>query len=110
MTQIVAKNLPAGSWAMVATVNMNMNQDTSFGDHVLTTACELRSGAAFVGGAVDRRFLPGGGGGESVAATLSMNGGAQIPAGGGQVSLWCSNQQGGTASGQIMMMKVGGFF
>ena len=107
MTQIVAKNLPAGSWAMVATVNMNMNQDTSFGGHVLTTACELRSGAAFVGGAVDRRVLPGD---ESVAATLSMNGGAQIPAGGGQVSLWCSNQQGGTASGQIMMMKVGGFF
>ena len=43
---------------MVATANMDMNQNTSFGDHVLTTACELRSGAAFVGGAVDRRFLP----------------------------------------------------
>ena len=110
MTQIVAKNLPAGSWAMIATANMDMNQNFTFGDHVLTTACELRSGAAFVGGAVDRRVLPGGGGGEKVAATLSMNGGAQIAAGGGQVSLWCSNQQGGLASGQIMMMKIGGFF
>jgi hypothetical protein len=46
-----------------------------------------------------------------VTATLSMNGGAQIPAGGGQVSLWCTNQVGGTGSyGQIMMMQVGGFF
>jgi hypothetical protein len=45
-----------------------------------------------------------------MAATLSMNGGAQIPAGGGEVSLWCSNQWASFFSGQIMIMQVGGFF
>jgi hypothetical protein len=57
--------------------------------------------------------------------SLSMNGGAQVPRGGGHIVLWCRYQGGPgpadntnprpepggpIAAGQIMIMKVGGFF
>ena len=40
-----------------------------------------------------------------------MSGGAQIPDGGGDVSLWCSSQigTGGVEFSQIMILKIGGF-
>ena len=44
-----------------------------------------------------------------------MNGGALVPAGGGEVSLWCNSQIGGGSEGegveyaQMMMIQVGGF-
>jgi hypothetical protein len=41
-----------------------------------------------------------------------MNGGAQVPAGGGDVSLWCSSQFGSNERveyAQMMLVQVGGF-
>jgi len=40
---------------------------------------------------------------------MSMNGGAVAPAGGGEVSLWCSGQLQTTASAQMMFVQIGGF-
>ena len=104
-TQVASKNLPAGSWAIVATVNTIAIGQFAGGD-VITD--ELRSGTAFLGGATDRRVVPED---DDVQRSLSMNGGAQIPAGGGVVSLWCRSQGLEYATySQIMMTQVGGFF
>jgi hypothetical protein len=59
-----------------------------------------------IGHAVDRRVVPDG---DSVDIALSMNGGSAVPAGGIELSLWCASQLGGTASGQLMFLQVGGF-
>jgi hypothetical protein len=81
--------------------------------------CELRNGSGFIGGATDRREFPPD---DSTAFTvsdskqlirsLSMNGGAQVPPGGGEVSLWCRTQ-GNTDEAviysQMMMVQIGGF-
>ena len=42
-----------------------------------------------------------------------MNGGATVPAGGGEVGLYCRFQGGAysqTADGQMMIIRLGGFF
>jgi hypothetical protein len=44
----------------------------------------------FIGGATDRRETPSG---QQTKMSLSMNGGAQVPAG-GDVRLWCRVQSG----------------
>ena len=75
---------------MRSTATANTSSGASFGqDNTRDTACELRNGGGFIGGAADRRTIPDG---QFVKRTLSMNGGAQVPAGGGEVSLWCKAQ------------------
>ena len=110
--KVASKNLPAGSWAIVATVNT-----TGVGAEVTDVRCELRNGEAFIGGTVDRRAFPSDAH-DTVRRSLSMNGGAQVPPGGGEVSLWClsQGQSGDTgfasdfvSSSQMMMIQVGGF-
>lgn len=109
-SKIASKNLPAGSWALIATVN-----ETAFGacgisnDCTTDVSCELRSGASVVGFTTDRRIVTSG---ESVKRSLSLNGGAQIPAGGGEVSLWCSSNGPieTVDNAQMMMIQIGGFF
>jgi hypothetical protein len=105
--------LPAGSWAVTATANSLVAGYFSCtfgcGDHITDMTCELRNGAAFIGGATDRRLIPED---DTIKRSLSMNGGAQVPAGGGEVSLWCLSQSGGAEViqySQIMMIRVGGF-
>jgi hypothetical protein len=71
-----------------------------------TVNCELRNGANFIGGTSSRQFIPDG---QTGATSLSMNGGAQVPTGGGEVSLWCHSQLPDFADAQMMLMKVGGF-
>jgi len=45
-----------------------------------------------------------------VAVSLTLNGGAAVPAGGGEVSLWCQSQGGATVKqAQMMMIQVGSF-
>lgn len=107
-TKIVGRNLPAGSYAVIATANIRSFFPFA-GDQIRDTACELRNGAGFIGGATDRRVIPNG---DNVRVSLSMNGGAQVPGGGGEVSLWC-RYQGGNAEfvyGQMMIIRLDGFF
>jgi hypothetical protein len=105
--KVASKTLAAGSWAVVATVNSSSGFYFAGGDHNADMGCELRNGADVIGHATDRRVYPEG---ATVKRSLSMNGGAFIPAGGGEVSLWCTSQGiDYVADAQIMMMKVGGF-
>jgi hypothetical protein len=107
MTRVLSKNLPAGSWAIVATGNMEVGHTSFGGDRILTTACELRNSAAIIGSAVDRRLVPDD---DFATVSLTSNGGAAVPAGGGEVSLWCQSQIGATVTqAQIMMLQVGSF-
>jgi hypothetical protein len=106
LTEVASKTLPAGSWAVIATADIRPGPGNFGGDRVLSSHCELHSGAGFIGGTTDRRVLPAD---DNVDVSLSINGGAQVPTGGGEVSLWCSAQLGGFGSGQIMLLQIGGF-
>lgn len=110
-TKVASKGLPEGSWAIVATANTTAVNGSFIGQtFIRDCVCELRNGASFIGGATDRRVLPVG---EQVKRSLSMNGGAQVPEGGGEVSLWCKSQNGANEivdHAQMMMIQVGGFF
>lgn len=107
-TKVLSKILPAGTWAIVATANITVGGGAfGGGDLELSEDCQLRSGDSIIGGAGDRRQVPVG---TNFAATLSMNGGAHVPAGGGEVSLWCLAQLNEQGNAQMMMMQVGSFF
>jgi hypothetical protein len=105
--KVGTKSLPAGSYAVIATANTN--HGTPFaGDQVRDMVCELRNGTSFIGGAADRRVLPDG---DRVDPSLSMSGGAQVPAGGGEVSMWCRAQGVGSFNyGTMMIIRLDGFF
>jgi hypothetical protein len=105
-TKVAGKTLPAGSYAIIATANTETGVPFA-GDRVSDTACELRNGSNFIGGATDRRVIKNGDKGK---VSLSMNGGAQVPAGGGEASLWCLSQLGGSVNyGQMMIIRLDGF-
>lgn len=105
MTMVASKILPEGSWAMIGSATIENSLFAPLGTEVVrTTACELRNGASFVGGAIVRDLYSGE---EKIQASLAMTGGAVVPAGGGEVSLWCSRQGGGDLLlGQIMIMST----
>ena len=109
--QILSKQLDAGSYAVVATSNLlTEGPGTSNSIFVNDSTCQLRDADGnVIGGATDRRTIEGD---DTAKVSLSMNGGAQIPDGGGTISLWCLNQHlGGSVSGASMMVfKIGGFF
>jgi uncharacterized protein YjbI with pentapeptide repeats len=112
LQKILARNLPAGNYAIVATANLRSHSPCfATCDNYYDASCELRDTANnFLGGAKDRRLF------HDISSvvwrSLSMNGGAQIPAGGGQVSLWCNSQNGSDAFeyGQMMIIRADGFF
>jgi hypothetical protein len=109
-TKVASKNLPAGSYAVTATVNLNSVFPFGGADLDRDTECELRNGTGFIGGAKDRRRTHSG---DHTVMSLSMNGGAQVPAAGGEVSTWCRYQGSnsvGVVSGQMMIIRVAGFF
>jgi hypothetical protein len=110
--QVGITALSPGPWAIIATVNLEVNPFLNETQRTISTAtCELRNGntrdAGFIGGASDRRERPAGG---TVIRVITMNGGAQVAAGGsGIVSVWCISPANEDASGQIMAIKLDGF-
>jgi hypothetical protein len=105
--KIATRNLAAGSYALIATVNTSsgfpVGEDANF-----IVICELRNGANFIGGAHDRRVSPQA---DDVFRTLTMSGGAQVPAGGGEVSVWCKgNGLEQVDYGHMVILRVDGFF
>src|SRR5262249_31933274 len=54
-----------------------------------TSACLLKANGGVIGGAHSRAFSPDD---ASVQETLTMNGGAVMPPGGGNIEVWCSWQ------------------
>jgi hypothetical protein len=109
--KVTSKVLPAGNYAIAATANVQVN----FGGepdlrYQRETFCELRNHAgAFIGGARDRRVIRGV---DVNTVSLSMNGGTAVPAGGGEVGLYCRFQDfpQPIADGQMMIIRLDGFF
>jgi hypothetical protein len=113
-TSVASKSVPGGAYAVTATANLTSLSPYGGTDLDRDTVCELRNGTAFIGGATDRRRTHSG---DHTGMSLSMNGGAQVPAGGGDISLWCRVQGPGvngiTGSidyGQMMIIRLDGFF
>jgi hypothetical protein len=94
---IVLKPLPAGSWAVTATINSVWGIE-----HTGMGYCELRNGAGgFIGGT--SAWVDG-------SQTFTMNGGLQVGAGGSTVGLYCRGPGSLSHQGaQLMALKVGGF-
>jgi len=90
MTKVASKSLSQGSWAMVATANF-LSDFANDGEVLRDVACELRSINDVVGSAAHRQLTPDD---LQTKTSLSLNGGAVLPAGGGEVSLWCQYQGG----------------
>jgi hypothetical protein len=106
--KVASKTLPAGSWAAIATLSTSVPGAFTGDDIIRDLACELRNGTAFIGGATDRRVIPP----EAAKRSLAITGGAFIPSGSAEVSLWCSSQNGSAEEvdgAQIMFLQVGGF-
>lgn len=103
--RVLSKRLPAGSWAIVATADLEAGLGNFGGDRITSASCQLRNGSGVIGFATDRRVVPE----DDVAArSLSLNGGAAVPAGGGEVSLWCNAQLDDDVLGaQVMIMQFG---
>ncbi len=101
--------LASGNYVALATVNAG-GGDASDDDHNGLVVCELRSDAAFIGGASTAipEAITGSATGKG---SLSFNGGAAISAGGGEISVWCLMNQTGfmTLDGQMVVLQVGGF-
>ena len=105
-TLVVSKDIPAGDWAVVATVNATADSGFNSSDIIRDLVCELRSGANVIGWAADRRVIPED---DQVRRSLSMNGGAHLP-NGGPVSVWCRSQGlDEVDQAQVMIMRIGGF-
>ena len=110
LVQVASRHLDAGSYSIVATANIFASGKFAGGDAIWDSECELHSGTGIIGGATDRRVIPTL---DFAKISLSMNGGAQIAAGGGDVSLWCRSQGGGSVEvtdAQMMITKIAGFF
>ncbi len=112
-TTIVTRNLPAGSYAIAATANIQTANTVNVAEGSYEAFCELRNhSGAFIGGGRDRRHSPFN---APSTMSLSMNGGVQIPAGGGQVGVHCKYVDGTTFSNtlgdaQMMIIRLDGFF
>jgi hypothetical protein len=102
--EVAGRDLPAGSYAISATAST----DKTVGTVSTTTTCDLRNGTAFIGEAFVSDTEKG------TKQTLSMNGGAQVPAGGGRVTLQCKNDGVGVAArvkyAQMMIIRLDRFF
>ena len=86
--KVASKVVPAGIYAVVATATLDVFPG---GDGVIysSATCELRT-TGFIGGTTDRRTRSGG---QRVVRSLTMNGIAELPAGGGEVSVWCNTTE-----------------
>jgi hypothetical protein len=101
--RVLTESLPAGNWVATATVNQ-IGALSGF----VSVNCNLRDTSG-------RRI------GDTTASnsgftveSLSLNGGATIPAGGGEISLWCvklgsTGIDGSLWGAQLMTMQVGAF-
>ena len=109
--EVNSRHLDEGTYALIATANLHDYGRFAGDDAIADSECELHTwDGSLIGAAADRRVVPTL---DSTKVSLSMNGAANIPAGGGDISLWCQTQLGGGASvdnSQIMIIKHGGFF
>jgi hypothetical protein len=108
LVEVASKHLEAGSYAVVATANISSGSPFA-GDKIDDVGCELHSGTGVIGGSRDRRLTPED---DFVEVSLAMNGGAQAPVVGTDVTMWCFSQDGSyrVEDAQMMITRVAGFF
>ena len=106
--KVISKSLPAGPWEGTAVVNTSGRIEFAHTGPVTALNCEMRSGSTVIGSATDDRNAAG-------LRSLALNGVANVPAGGGEVSVWCSGAGGCDAgicgaehlnSGQMVLTRV----
>jgi len=112
LSKVLSKTLPEGNWVLVANsviygFSPNFNNTAGF------AVCQLQNAAGGVLGTATSGIPNSRTDVFQGYANMSINGGAAIPPGGGEVSLWC----GGTFlsvsrlySAQMVSIQVGGFF
>jgi hypothetical protein len=111
LTKVASKVLPPGNWVLLASAQLTGSSPDSTNTVGFST-CELEDSSGNNIGRVSGAMAN-----ENVSQfigtlTLSLNGGTTIPAGGAEVSLWCSVQYLATADldfAQILAMQVGAF-
>ena len=108
LVKVASSNLAEGNWAVNAAVRMHgANHDASVPEGVFGH-CELRNGSGVIGFGDQW-------GSANFSGYLVMYGGAAVPTGGGEVSVWCNNGDSdsddtvGVDGGSVMAIKVGGF-
>lgn len=111
-TKVMTLALAEGAWAVQASIYALVDLNGV----VAEIYCELRNGGTYIGeghlgsqiGSVDD---PGG----TLWASIPIYGGAAVPAGGGDVTVWCRDGDSGdedrvlVRKGLVMAIQVGGF-
>ncbi len=111
--RVVTKDLPAGSWTIVATVNA-VSEQAGTAPQLTGMSCEIRNLAnEYLGGAADRRQAPPHG---FVKTSLSINAGIHLQTDTiHAVNLVCAPEKDGSSilpqrlDAQVMILQVGGF-
>ena len=110
LVKVLAKTLPEGSWAVFGLINLSqINGSFSGSDLITDVSCELHSGNFLIGGGTSREFVNAD---DTGKRSFSIFGGALVPIGGGEVSVWCRSQNGrnDTVDNALMMaVTLGGF-
>ena len=108
LVKVASSTLAEGNWAVNAAVRMRgANHDASVPEGVFGH-CELRNGSGVIG-------FGDLWGAANFSGYLVMYGGAAVPVGGGEVSVWCndgdsdSDDTVGVDGGSVMAIKVGHF-
>jgi len=112
--KMLGKSLGEGMYAFIGTVELSGNYYQDTGE--LIVRCELRDGSTILGGAgsiIDVGENSGFAGEDDVRQTLNVTGTRAVPAGGTEVSIWCSNTgspEGRMHGAQLMTLKIAGSF
>ena len=109
-TQVINLNVPQGNYTVAATATFSGVSFNGGGPAIRSVDCRIRSGGVDTGSITrDRRPVPVN---DFVERSLSLNGIASAPAGGGDVTLLCASM---TADefiddAQMVVTRVGSFF
>jgi hypothetical protein len=98
--KVISKTLPQGNWVFIATAWVEAGP---IGGSIGDSFCQLRDSSGNVLGEGDST---------GISQTMTLNGGAAIPPGGAEISLWCGGR-GDPAllmRAQMVAMQVGSFF
>jgi hypothetical protein len=104
---VASKNVPAGSYAVVATVSSTVV--AAGGDNIRDLVCELHAGNTLMGKTTDRRLIPDG---QVCRRSLTLNGGTAL-SNGGTINLFCGSESGdreNVDNAQLMITQIDGFF
>lgn len=109
LEKVLETSLGEGTYAFVATVQLQAAFGDTDPDASVTSRCELRGSATVLGGASAVLYTDD----NIVETTLTFNGSRAIGPAGEQITIWCSSSgspSAGSVGIQLMTIKVGGVF